>query len=241
MKTRVSIYFVVLMTLSLCVLSAAAQDTPQTIKGGIVNGKALSLPKPEYSDEARAAGLEGTVFVDVVIDETGAVVSAVAATEPRKMYRTARGADHSDVSPAHQILRDAAEKAALEAKFSPTLLSGVPVKVAGTVVYRFVARSEPSAVNGGLLNGKATSLPAPEYPAAALAVRAAGTVAIQITISEEGNVISATAMSGHPLLRAAAVEAARSATFAPPRLNGQPVKVSGVLTYNFVLPKDDTN
>ena len=239
MKTMVSVYFLFLMMLSLCVLTTAAQDTPKTIKGGVLNGKAISLPKPEYPAEARAAGLEGMVYVDVVIDETGAVISAVAATEPRKMHRSDR--DSSEVPPADPILREAAEKAALEAKFSPTLLGGVPVKVAGTVVYNFVARSDPSVINGGVLNGKATSLPTPVYPEAARAVRAAGTVVVQITIDEEGNVISATAASGHPLLRAAAVEAARSATFAPTRLSGRPVKVTGMVTYNFVLPKDDTN
>jgi protein TonB len=52
-------------------------------------------------------------------------------------------------------------------------------------------------------------------------------------IDEKGNVLSATAISGHPLLRAAAVEAARGAKFSPTLLSGQPVKVSGVISYNF--------
>jgi len=43
-------------------------------------------------------------------------------------------------------------------------------------------------------------------------------------------------VSGHPLLRAAAVAAARGARFSPTKLSGQPVKVSGVITYNFVAP-----
>ena len=54
-------------------------------------------------------------------------------------------------------------------------------------------------------------------------------------IDETGKVISAQAMSGHPLLRAAAVQAAQQALFTPTVLGGQPVKVSGVITYNFVL------
>jgi TonB family protein len=89
-------------------------------------------------------------------------------------------------------------------------------------------------VSGGVLNGKATSLPKPPYPPAARAVRASGAVTVQVLIDEGGSVVSATAVSGHPLLRAAAVQAARGARFSPTQLSGQPVKVQGVITYNFV-------
>ncbi len=92
----------------------------------------------------------------------------------------------------------------------------------------------PKTVSGGVLNGKATSLPKPAYPAAAKAVRAGGAVSVQVLISETGSVISASAVSGHPLLRAAAEGAARGARFSPTMLSGQAVKVSGVITYNFV-------
>ena len=92
----------------------------------------------------------------------------------------------------------------------------------------------PKMVSQGVLNGKATSLPKPAYPAAAKAVRAGGSVSVQVVISESGSVISASAVSGHPLLRAAAESAARGARFSPTLLSGQPVKVSGVITYNFV-------
>jgi TonB family protein len=90
-------------------------------------------------------------------------------------------------------------------------------------------------VNGGVLNGKAISKPSPAYPAIALAARASGVVTVQIVVDEEGKVISASAVSGHPLLQSAAVAAARQARFSPTLLSGQPVKVSGVITYNFVL------
>ena len=98
------------------------------------------------------------------------------------------------------------------------------------------AGSEPTAkkINGGVLNGKASSLPAPEYPVAARAVKASGAVNIQVTINEQGDIVSATAVSGHPLLRQAAEEAARKAKFAPTFLQGVPVSVTGVLVYNFV-------
>jgi len=88
-------------------------------------------------------------------------------------------------------------------------------------------------ISGGVMNGKAKSLPAPEYPAIAKAARASGSVTVNVTVDKEGNVISANAVSGHPLLQAAAVTAARQAKFAPTKLSGQPVKVSGVLVYTF--------
>ena len=95
-------------------------------------------------------------------------------------------------------------------------------------------KAPPKTVSGGVLNGKATSLPKPAYPPAARAVRAGGSVSVQVLIDESGRVVSASAVSGHPLLRAAAVSAAQGARFSPTLLSGQPVKVSGVITYNFV-------
>jgi protein TonB len=89
-------------------------------------------------------------------------------------------------------------------------------------------------ISGGVLNGKAISLPKPPYPAIARSARAAGTVVVQVTIDESGKVISARAVSGHPLLQAAAVQAAYGARFSPTQLSGQPVKVTGTISYNFV-------
>lgn len=89
-------------------------------------------------------------------------------------------------------------------------------------------------ISGGVLNGKAISLPKPAYPPIARAAHAAGTVVVQVLIDENGNVVSAHAVSGHPLLQAVAVGAARQARFSPTKLSGQPVKVTGVIQYNFV-------
>ena len=98
----------------------------------------------------------------------------------------------------------------------------------------FAEGSGRRAIQGGMLNGKAVSLPPPEYPEIAKRAHASGSVTVEITIDETGNVISAHAVSGHPLLQAAAVTAARQASFTPTRLSGEPVKVAGLLVYNFV-------
>ncbi|HEX8128600.1 MAG TPA: energy transducer TonB [Pyrinomonadaceae bacterium] len=90
-------------------------------------------------------------------------------------------------------------------------------------------------ISGGVLNGKAISKPQPAYPPIAKAARASGTVTVQVTVDESGKVVSARAAGGHPLLQQAAVQAAYQARFSPTLLSGQPVKVNGVITYNFVL------
>jgi len=96
---------------------------------------------------------------------------------------------------------------------------------------------EVKKISGGVLNGKALTLAKPAYPAAARAVEAEGSVNVNVTINEAGDVISAEAVSGHPLLRAAAVNAARESKFAPTQLSGQPVAVTGIIVYNFVADK----
>jgi TonB family protein len=86
----------------------------------------------------------------------------------------------------------------------------------------------------GIVNGQAVKLVRPAYPAAARAVRASGTVEVQVTIDERGIVVEATAVSGHSLFRADAVKAARASTFTPTIKDGRPVAVRGVVLYSFV-------
>ena len=88
------------------------------MSGGVLNGTAISLPSPSYPDAARRLRIGGLVSVEVVVDETGKVISAVATSGPA-------------------ILRDVAVQAAMKARFSPTKLSGQPVKVSGVINYRF--------------------------------------------------------------------------------------------------------
>jgi len=89
-------------------------------------------------------------------------------------------------------------------------------------------------VNAGVLNGRAVNLPTPAYPAAAKAMRAGGRVTVQITVDESGNVLSAKAMSGHPLLRQSAEAAARQSRISPIKVNNQAVAATGMLVYNFI-------
>lgn len=95
-------------------------------------------------------------------------------------------------------------------------------------------RKPPTIVSLGVITGKAIDLPKPVYSVAARAVNAGGDVNVQVLIDEKGNVVSAKAVNGHPLLKDSAERAARTAKFTPTVLSNQPVKVSGIIVYKFL-------
>jgi TonB family protein len=91
---------------------------PGMIQGGILNKKAIELPEPEYPEDARKAGVAGKVIVEVIVDETGKVISAEIGTGQRQLRRVSL-------------------EAARKARFKPTLVDGQPVKVIGVIEYLF--------------------------------------------------------------------------------------------------------
>lgn len=240
LKKSLNILFLVL-GISLLNVSAQTDQKIKTISKGVVNGSAISLPTPVYPAAAKAVGAGGAVNVQVTIDEQGNVISASAVS-------------------GHPLLRQASEQAARAAKFNPTLLSGIAVKVTGVLVYNFVPpivdgmdsdkplpkfgiilkgdRDENSSSlpdKNPVLNALATDLVKPQYPAAARAVRASGIVRVKVTIDEEGNVISAEADSGHPLLLEESINAARASKFKSPS-----EITTGYIVYNFTEPTEES-
>lgn len=107
--------------LFVAIASGASPGGARVVEGGIINGKALFKPQPEYPPAAITLRAQGTVRVKITVDETGKVIEAKAF----------------DNSP-HPALSRVSEEAALRARFSPTLLSGVPVKVNGSITYNYV-------------------------------------------------------------------------------------------------------
>lgn len=97
-----------------------APESNQPFYSGVLNGKAIRLPKPEYPSAARDRRLSGVVIVKVLIDETGKVIKA------------------QDMCGGPPYLSESSIKAALKARFTPTKLSGMPVKVNGVIQYNFV-------------------------------------------------------------------------------------------------------
>jgi protein TonB len=112
---------------------------------------------------------------------------------------------------------------------------GTPTIDLGTPPPAPVEKPKPKIVHKRVLNGEAISLPKPPYPPLAKQARIQGPVSVQVLVDESGKVISAKAVSGNPALVSAAQRAALEARFSPTLLGEQAVKVSGVITYNFVL------
>lgn len=217
----------------------------------------VRLPVPEYPKQAEKIGLGGRVSVRVTVDPLGNVTGADDVAGPHPVCK-------SVTDPNVLSLRAAATEAALKAKFTAPLTDGKAESVTGRITYIFTpaavdssassstpsqgfrldrmttlgAQTNPAGgvptVPGDVLTGTASTLPKPAFPPAARAVRASGAVGVHVLIIEDGSVYSAQALSGHPLLRSAAEVAACSAKFTPTLLSGQPVNVSGIITYNFV-------
>ncbi len=102
---------------------------------------------------------------------------------------------------------------------------------------KIIKKKKPRAktVSMGVVNGRALSLPVPDYPPAAKAVNVSGEVSVMVVINENGDVIDAQIISGHPLLRYYVLKAAKRSKFAPVVLSGKPVQVSGVIIYRFSM------
>jgi hypothetical protein len=222
------------------------------------------VPKLNVPQSTKSAGRAGRIVVEVTIDDEGNVVSVNRVLGPGDVCENV-------TKPYVVAAREAAREAALRSKFSPATQGGKPVESKGfvdfmlgpwimakpekvigvrveppseqrmTIDTKVVEKETTDTISGGVLNGKAVSLAKPPYPLAARAVRASGSVSVQVLIDTDGTMFSAHATSGHPLLQRAAVTAACQSTFTPTLLREaegsgdyHPVRVAGIITYNFV-------
>jgi TonB family protein len=126
-------------------------------------------------------------------------------------------------------------------KKKPAVKKTTPVLTKTASPIKVIKLTKPTV--GGVVNGKAILLPNPVYPEDALKLRIAGKINIQVLIDENGNVMSAKAENGgdNLSLRKSAETAAMQAKFSITLLNGEPVKVSGVIVYNFILGEEPKN
>jgi len=104
--------------------------------------------------------------------------------------------------------------------------------IMGTCLEKCADDSSGRSAEG--VKGQALELPQPAYPPLAARAHVSGEVRVQVIVDLDGKVIAASAISGHPLLQAAAVKAAKGAVFTPMKFEGKPVKIVGVISYNFV-------
>lgn len=192
--------------------------------------RSSNLPQSTNNQIVRQVLMAPTTDPTKVPDHVSTVVNPYASTDPSKYDRVVIGDRPSDPGPIGGPVGPHGDGSGSGPdKFSiDEGDSKVPPPVAPKI------EKKTTIVSGGAMAGKATYLPKPVYSAAAKSVGAQGSVSVQILVDETGKVISAKAASGNPLLRSAAVEAAWKAKFNPTTLSGVPVKVTGIITYNFV-------
>jgi TonB family protein len=222
---------ILIVTFIVCLFSTFSHGQSQSkeqkqIVVNCHNCKIVSQPKPNYPMSAKAVNASGKVSVEVLIDENGDVIEAKVVS-------------------GHPLLWAESEKAAHKAKFEPQTISGKPVKTRATLVYNFVTEEKSESeeqkeieikiktqIHLGFLNNRTTFQPQPIYPKEVLQPRSGGGANVQIVINlQEGNVISANAVSGNQLFKKYAEEAALKAKFSPVKIKGSPLFETGILVY----------
>lgn len=220
--------FTIFLLLIFADVAAMAQDNSTDAPAKIISGKQFQLTEKDQAD-----GIYGSMKLALRITKTGDVEKAVvylAPGWPCKKDLTKR---------VNEIMRDA-ENLALSYKFSPEIKNGQAVET--DISIRILLTEEKhdetgqhvQIINGGVLNGKARSLPIPPYPSEARMAKTSGTVSVKILIDVDGLVLRAQAIDGPAILQPGSRYAACEAKFRPTTLKGAPTMVSGVITYNYV-------
>jgi TonB family protein len=216
---------------------------PSFSVGGALAGMEMNIPEPEYPAELQSAGVSGPITVRIRVNKNGRVISAAASSGDRQ-------------------LRAAAVKAARQATFAADKLAEVSPRsnvVSGTITYEFAlppprAEASPTASQADTgasttnpqpsnadpnvpvvseeLVSAAIEVPAAEYPSRARRAGIEGTITVTVRVNHAGKVISWRSSTGDSQLRAAAIRAARKATFSSEKLPGSG-DVLGTITYNF--------
>jgi TonB family protein len=230
----------IILIFMICGFSFGQEDLKKLITdcrgGGVITGKAINLPKPTFPLGGEYKPFVSTIIVSVTINENGNVIEANAIS-------------------GNALFRQTSELAAHSSKFSPSIWGCERKTAYSEITYIFDSIKEDVSISNSNLrftkeldgntkqiicsdcyptNERAAKLEKPDYPSIAKAVQASGTVSVQILIDENGNVIEAKAVSGHPFLRPASIKAALRSKFEPPRISGQLVRVWFFLSYNFV-------
>jgi len=237
--------------------------TKMTTSVAVVEGGKVTHEPTEVTYRAIAYYLEENVAKMVQVASAVGLTPTAPAIAPAITPNTA-GTDNKTNPPvksaAAPVTKSSAKRASNKAAALPTAMAlnkvnvqpaslssinapppvvssnqSASVAVEGDAPPRPVMRGPLKPVSGGLLNGRATNLPMPVYPELAKRARTTGVVTVEVVIDATGKVIAAKAVKGPSMLHQAAERAATQARFSPTLLSGQPVKVAGVINYNFAL------
>src|SRR5829696_272043 len=234
MRLPILTSFILLFVLvPVSVAQTKVADSDPVMKGSFT----FSLPQSSIDAE-----IDGNVFMTIRVDETGKVITASLAAGPMWPCSAKPEAALKELSLS---LSDTIKNL----RFTPALKDGKAItkqislkvalknpKLAPVInINALTGKHVPRQISGGVLNGIAKEFPIPAYPSDAKAEGDQGIVTIEVLIDEEGTVTRAGAIHGAVALHKAARDAACRAKFLPSVLSGIPVKVTGVLQYNFQL------
>lgn len=220
--------FLYLLTILFIAATAISAQT-----SGNSDAKIITSPKFVLSAEDLAAGISGQMRVAILVDKFGNVTKSAVFVAP------ASPCNGNNDSRVRRIMAEA-EEWVRSYKFKPAFKNDQPVEAELAITLELEDKTKttdpnaPRTISAGQVNGKAKDLPAPRYPVEARPDRIGGIVTVKVTVDEKGNVVSAQALDGPPILREASREAACRASFAPTRLEGKYVRFVGTLQYNFV-------
>ena len=200
--------------------------------------KILLNPDPVYPSEAGELGYGGSVKVAIKVDKKG-LVKVIRAFGPNAPCSKL---DDSRVKKIRKAVTDAAS----QVTFEPLVKNGKPMDFEMAISYSFDSDGKPARTNdpsdskeliidAGVLQGRIRFLARPDYPAGARENRASGSVPISVLVDVDGKVIAVSALGGHPMLQDSAIDAACRSSIEPVQLSGTPVRVTGVITFNFVV------
>jgi TonB family protein len=178
----------------------------------------LQPEPPAYPPEAKKQRIQGTVVVELVVDDLGIPVRAHAVKGP-------------------QALRSTAVAYALGWRFEPVLSEGKPTSARFQLTMPFRLRPDAQPIQD--FDFKQIHVlhqpEPPAYPAEAKAQRIQGTVVVTLIVGTDGVPESAEALEGPEALRSTAAEYAKGWRFEPAQVDGKPVKARFKLTMPFRL------
>ncbi len=180
-------------------------STSKCLTVGIVNKRALRLPKPQTATLNLEIKKEEIVAVQIMVDMNGKVTNAKAIN-------------------GDPMLRLICEIAARQATFSPTLINGPPITVKALLVYKFrpggkidtdVESNDKDSV------GTPITLVEPPPPFCNCRFGEKPGVLVEAKVDEKGIVTEAKGLSGHPILRILSEKAALQSKFLPTNLKSK--------------------
>ena len=220
------------------------EERPFFSVAGALAGMEANVPKPEYPLEIQNAGVTGPITVKIRVNKNGRVISAVSTSGDQRLRAVAvKAAKEATFDPeklAGISLRGRAVNGTITYEFAalqtnrataPTTTSTAESSAPSPAT--LVPNANPNApVVGSELTNAVNNLPAADYPSRARRAGIGGTITVTIRVNRAGKVTSWRSSAGNAQLRAAAIKAARRATFSPEKLP-ESGDILGTITYNF--------